>query len=168
MTVHEALEQLSVRPDTLSDDEKAALDRDGYLPLHDVMDAELAAKLRKRFDELVEAEGERAGRELGLEPGTHRLANLVNKDLLFEVCFTHPRVLAAIAHVLGYDLKLSSLNGRDALPGLGHQRLHGDWRVAVAPGDFQVCNLIWLLDDFTAENGATRIVPGSHRAGKTP
>ena len=168
MTVHEALEQLGVRPDTLSDNEKATLDRDGYLPLHDVMDAELAAKLRKRFDELVEAEGKRAGRELGLEPGTHRLANLVNKDLLFEVCFTHPRVLAAIAHVLDYDLKLSSLNGRDALPGLGHQRLHGDWRVAVAPGDFQVCNSIWLLDDFTAENGATRIVPGSHRAGKTP
>ena len=36
------------------------------------------------------------------------------------------------------------------------------------PGEFQVCNSIWLLDDFTAENGATRVVPGSHFWEKTP
>jgi ectoine hydroxylase-related dioxygenase (phytanoyl-CoA dioxygenase family) len=31
-----------------------------------------------------------------------------------------------------------------------------------------VCNSIWLLDDFTPENGATRVVPGSHRRGTMP
>ena len=168
MTVHDALEQLGVRPDTLSDEERADLDRDGYLPLHDVMGTGLAAKLRSRFQELVEEESERAGLEFKQEPGTHRLADLVNKDPLFELCFSHPRVLAAVAWVLANDLKLSSLNGRDALPGQGLQPLHVDWKGAVAPGDFQVCNSIWLLDDFTAENGTTRVVPGSHRAGKTP
>jgi ectoine hydroxylase-related dioxygenase (phytanoyl-CoA dioxygenase family) len=38
----------------------------------------------------------------------------------------------------------------------------------VNPALFSVCNSIWLLDDFTADNGATRVVPGSHLSGKSP
>jgi len=63
--------------------------------------------------------------------------------------------------VLG-DFKLSSLNSRAALPGAGLQALHAEGGPA-GPGPYQVCNSIWLLDDFTEENGATRVVPGSHR-----
>jgi ectoine hydroxylase-related dioxygenase (phytanoyl-CoA dioxygenase family) len=65
-------------------------------------------------------------------------------------------------------MKLSSLNSRAALPGQGLQGLHADWIGAVAPGQYQVCNSIWLLDDFTSENGSTRVVPGTHRSGKIP
>ncbi|CAN5908461.1 hypothetical protein BH24BAC1_BH24BAC1_36740 [soil metagenome] len=43
-----------------------------------------------------------------------------------------------------------------------------DWHEAVAPGSYTVCNSIWLLDDFSRENGATRIVPGSHLKGSLP
>src|SRR5438046_6895931 len=87
---------------------------------------------------------------------------------MFEICFTHPRVLAAIAHVLCGEFKLSSLNFRAALPGQGLEGLHADWGSAVEPGDYFVCNSIWLLDDFTEQNGATRVVPGSQRSGKLP
>ena len=81
---------------------------------------------------------------------------------MFDPCFTDSRVLACISHVLG-DFKLSSLNFRAALPGHGLQPLHADYGSPVRPGEYQVCNSIWLLDDFTADNGATRVVPGSHR-----
>lgn len=168
MEIKEALYELGVREDTLSIEEKTFLDTNGYLPLHDVLTAERTAAMAERLVALAKAESEAAGTEFKQEPGTVRLANLADKDPLFEICFTHPRVLAAIAHVLGGDLKLSSLNGRFALPGEGLQALHCDWRGAVEAGDFQVCNSIWLFDEFTTENGATRVVPGSQNWGKTP
>ena len=31
-----------------------------------------------------------------------------------------------------------------------------------------VCNAVWMLDDFTTENGATRVIPGSHKWGRRP
>jgi ectoine hydroxylase-related dioxygenase (phytanoyl-CoA dioxygenase family) len=136
------------------------------LPLANVLSAEEVSELNKRLAELTAAEGDRAGLEVHQEKGTDRLADLVNKDAIFEVCFSHPRVLAAIRHVLG-EFKLSSLNSRAALPGQGRQGLHADFGGPVPPEGFQVCNSIWLLDDFTADNGATRVVPGSHRFGVT-
>ena len=166
MNVQEALTTLGVTGDTLTPAEKDFLDQNGYLPLPNILSAEQLAQIRKRTDELIAAEGEDAGKEVHQEAGATRLSDLINKDPIFEVCFTHPRVLAAINHVLRGDLKLSSLNFRAALPGFGLQGLHADWRSAVEPGDYWVCNSIWLLDDFTESNGATRVVPGSHRSGK--
>lgn len=168
MTMDEALFELGVRDDTLTEVEKAFLDENGYLPLPDILSPEHVQTLRTRYDELVKAEGENAGKEVHQEEGTHRLADLVNKGEAFEVCFTHPRVLAAMKHVLGSNFKLSSLNGRASLPGQGLQGIHADWPTAVEPGDYFVCNSIWLLCDFTEENGATRVVPGSHNSHQHP
>lgn len=168
MQLQEALIALGVTENTLSQAEKDQLDRDGFLPLAGILSAEQIAQINKRMDELIAEEGQDAGKEVHQEAGTTRLSDLVNKDLIFEICFTHPRVLAAISHVLSGNLKLSSLNYRAALPGSGLQGLHADWGGAVSPGDYFVCNSIWLLDDFTESNGATRIVPGSQRSGKVP
>jgi len=168
MNIEDALRHLGVRGDTLSDEEKHSLDENGYLLLSNMLSETQVHAFASRLDELLEEEGDKAGLEVHQEDGTARLANLVNKDLMFEICFTHPRLLAAIAHVLGPELKLNSLNSRAALPGAGLQGLHSDWVNPVSPGDYYVCNSGWLLDDFTEENGATRIVPGSHRSEKRP
>ena len=93
---------------------------------------------------------------------------LANKGEVFDILYTHPKLLSAIRHVLGDEFKLSSLNYRSAKPGQGLQKLHADWPDAVEPEQYKVCNSIWLLDDFTAANGATRVVPGTHLCGKTP
>jgi ectoine hydroxylase-related dioxygenase (phytanoyl-CoA dioxygenase family) len=162
MDMATALAELGVTERILDPATVEQLDRYGYAPLTGILSDEQMTAMRKRLDELMAAEGDKAGLEVHQEAGTDRLADLVNKDPVFEVCFTDPRVLACIAHVLGGDFKLSSLNFRAALPGKGHQALHAEGG-PVGPGPYQVCNSIWLLDDFTPDNGATRLVPGSHR-----
>ncbi len=167
MDMATALHDLGVTDDVLTQDEKDQLERDGFLPLQGILTPEEVSGFTKRTAELTAAEGDRAGLEVHQETGTDRLADLVNKDPKFEVCFSHPRVLAAMKHVLG-EFKLSSLNSRAALPGQGHQALHVDSGHPVDSGAYEACNSIWLLDDFTPENGATRVVPGSHRRGTMP
>ncbi|QGN34894.1 phytanoyl-CoA dioxygenase family protein [Microlunatus sp. Gsoil 973] len=167
MDMPTALRQLGATEDVLDADTRKRLDDDGFVPLPGILDPTQVEAFRARLAELTAAEGDRAGREVHQEAGTDRLSDLVNKDPMFDICFTHPTVLAAVAHVLG-DFKLSSLNSRAALPGQGHQALHTDWGDPVPADDYQVCNSIWLLDDFTADNGATRVVPGSHRWGERP
>jgi ectoine hydroxylase-related dioxygenase (phytanoyl-CoA dioxygenase family) len=76
--------------------------------------------------------------------------------------------LAGIEAVLGQQYKLSSLNYRAAKPGMGAQKLHVDWKNTVVKGAYQVCNSIWLLDDFTENNGSTRVVPKTHQLDLLP
>jgi ectoine hydroxylase-related dioxygenase (phytanoyl-CoA dioxygenase family) len=160
---------LGVSSSLLTGPEKEMLDEQGYLPLPGILDAASVEALVARFDDLVVEEGDRAGLEAHREEGTDRLADLVDKGTLFDLCWNNPRQLAAVAHVLDWqEFKVFSLNGRAALPSRGRQGLHVDWGSAVAPDDYQICNSIWMLDDFTEDNGATRIVPGSHRWGRLP
>jgi ectoine hydroxylase-related dioxygenase (phytanoyl-CoA dioxygenase family) len=167
MDMATALADLGVTADSIDGETRSHLDRDGYASLPGVLSEGQLAVMRTRLRELLAAEGDRAGLEVHQESGTDRLADLVNKDPAFDVCVTNPRLLACIGHVLG-EFKLSSLNFRAALPGQGLQALHAEGSPVTDPGLFYVCNSIWLLDDFTADNGATRVVPGSHLAGKSP
>ena len=167
MNMTTVLGRLGVDDHTLSADEKRTLDEDGYLRLENLMTSEEVAAYVHRLDALARIEGEDAGKEVHQEQGTIRLSNLIDKDPIFEKCMISLRLLAAVRHVLGDEFKFSSLNSRAALPGHGRQGLHADWGGAVAPGNYFVCNSIWLLTDFTRQNGATRVVPGSHRCGKT-
>jgi ectoine hydroxylase-related dioxygenase (phytanoyl-CoA dioxygenase family) len=155
----------------LTQQEIETLNQEGYLFLGQLLTETEVAEVNDRITALMQAEGENAGAELVAskyirypkEAGADRLADLVNKGSVFDKFYTHPRVLAGIEAVIGSQYKLSSLNYRAAKPGKGLQKLHVDWRNAVANGAYKVCNTIWLLDDFTEHNGATRIVPGTHK-----
>jgi hypothetical protein len=152
----------------LSVAEKRALDEDGFLVLPGSLPAGLLARLRESVARLFEQEGEAAGSEFKQEPGCRRLANLVDKGDAFRALIAHPGALECVRHVLGPQVKLSSLNARSAESGGGAQPLHADMAAVADERGYWVCNALWLLDDYTAENGALRLVPGSQRWGRLP
>ncbi len=150
-----SLESLGAHASLLTKEQEHQLDELGYVILPDLLGADQVAALSRRFDELVAEEGDQAGIEVHQEAGTARLANLVNKGTVFDVCWNHPRLLASVAHIFDWrPFKLNSLNARAALPGQGHQRLHADSNPPEVAGEYQNSNSIWMLDDFTERNGA--------------
>lgn len=160
----------------LSSIEQQFLEQNGYMNLGILLSAKQLSQINKKVSELRNFEGDSSGSELmdskyirhPKEAGADRLADLVNKGKEFDIFYTHPKVLAGIEFVLGHNFKLSSLNYRAAKPGMGNQKLHVDWKDGIANGKYKVCNSIWLLDDFTEFNGATRVVPGTHKSTLLP
>jgi hypothetical protein len=145
------------------------LDELGFTRLAGFIEPSRREQLARRLEQLFEAEGERAGSEFRQEEGARRLANLADKGALFLDCALEPAVLEHVAHVLGAGFKLSSLNARSASPHNGApQPLHVDAGALPDARGYWVCNTVWLLDDFTRDNGALRVVPGSHRSGHKP
>jgi ectoine hydroxylase-related dioxygenase (phytanoyl-CoA dioxygenase family) len=149
--------------------EKKKLDAEGYLVIDDLMGEALLDQVRRRVAELFEQEGAQAGAEFKQEPHSRRLANLVDKGAVFEQVIETPRILDCMEHVLGPKFKLSSLNVRSADPrSEWTQPLHADSGAVADERGYWVCNSVWMLDDFTEDNGAIRMVPGSHRWGRAP
>lgn len=154
---------------TLSAIEMKHLDEDGYLILESFIDTEMLTRLRKRVDDLFQAEGEVAGKEFKQEPGCRRLANLVDKGDVFREVIVLPRLLEYVRHVLGQSIKLSSLHARSVNPhGAVGQPLHADMSAVADEHGPWVCNTLWMLNDFRSDNGALRLVPGSHRYRRLP
>ena len=149
--------------------ERDALDHSGYAVVENILDRDTVAEVRERVEYLYAAEGEKAGAEFRQEPGSRRLANLVDKGEIFERLIATPRILELVAHVLGPRFKLSSFNARSANPHSSEaQPLHCDAGALPDASGYWVCNTIWPLDDFTTENGATRVIPGSQNWAQLP
>ncbi|MBT3345399.1 MAG: phytanoyl-CoA dioxygenase [Gemmatimonadetes bacterium] len=161
------LTELGLESVELSPDHRQQLDEQGFTILESVIDPVWLEGLRAAFEHLCRSEGDRAGKEVAQVEGVRRLADLANKGEVFDAVYLQPRLLAAVWHVLRRPFKLHSLNAHDPLPGHGQQALHADWGGARGPGDYHVVNSMWMLDDVTPDNGATRIVPGSHLLTET-
>lgn len=145
------------------------LDTHGFTIVSNMIEPDWLDEMRRTFDALVEREGQDLAKEHHTEATVTRVANLINKGTVWEKVWSHPLLLAAAKHVFGGEFRVSSLNGREAHPGGGHQPLHGDWKQPRP--DFprvHVLNSIWAIDDLSAENGSPRIIPGTHNRPELP
>lgn len=146
--------------------------RDGYTILENAIEPELVATLRDAIRRLQ--------RELGVEPrgtaaeghATRRIYNLLAKDRVFAAMPVHPAVLPLVERLLDRGCLLSGMTAIDIGPGEDPQPLHGDDIVMSAhlkrPHAPMMVTSMWALTDFTAANGGTRYVPGSHLWPQAP
>ena len=140
----------------------AELDVYGFTVVHDVLDAAQVAAMKAALM--------RCEREVGTDHrhrgAARHVANLPTLDPVFFTCLDHPEILPLLVHHLGDTLILGSLNARIVRPGDGDQGLHSDIGADLLNMASPVMmNTVWMLDDFSARNGGTRVVPGSHRSG---
>jgi ectoine hydroxylase-related dioxygenase (phytanoyl-CoA dioxygenase family) len=120
--------------------------------------------LAAAYDATMEAAAETPEYRAGST--TTRLFDLVNRGAAFDAICVHPPLLQAAARVIGGPFRLSTVLARTLRPGTPAQELHAD-----LPRDDParpMVGFILMLDPFRPDNGATRIVPGSHRWAEVP
>lgn len=146
----------------------------GLCVMPEVLDANTLARVRDALYAAAADDRARGRRASGfvLDQDAHnvRVWNLLNRDPLFAALAEHPLALELVRGVIGWPALLSNISGNITGPGSAAGVLHADQVFVPLPWPKRVqgINIAWCIDDFTRENGATEVVPGSHRLHRNP
>jgi ectoine hydroxylase-related dioxygenase (phytanoyl-CoA dioxygenase family) len=146
------------------------IERDGYTVLERVIEPDFVGELLEVIDRVMVDAEIPFGANRFLGERTRRIFNLLARDPLFARVPLHPAVLPLVEQVLDEQCLLSSLTAIEMQPGQAAQPLHCDDGSIALPRPHVpvVCVALWALTDFDTTNGATRLVPGSHRRERRP
>ncbi len=147
----------------IADADLAAVQRDGYVILPDLLTSTELDEVREAIAPYLD----RRGRNNFEGHTTQRVYSVLNKTSSCDRIADHPRVLAILDRLLMPNYLLSMLQAINILPGEQRQMLHCDDSFYPLPRPRAALSAatIWAIDDFTADNGATDIIPGSHLWG---
>jgi ectoine hydroxylase-related dioxygenase (phytanoyl-CoA dioxygenase family) len=141
---------------------------EGYVVLPEVLSPDTLDRTREQLDPYLQ--GEYPGRNdfEGLQ--SERVYALLDKAPAIAELVGHPRTLGLIDQVLQPNYLLSACLAILLHPGETAQAWHYDdaFVTLPRPRDSYSVSTIWAIDDFTADNGATEVLPGSHRWGDLP
>jgi ectoine hydroxylase-related dioxygenase (phytanoyl-CoA dioxygenase family) len=143
----------------------AALHQDGYVVLHELLSAAELDALREELRPHVD------GGPLGRNPfegeSTNRVYALLAKVESAAILVEHPRVLALMDALLLPNYLLTACQAIHLRPGETEQAWHFDdgFYPIHRPRSPVSISTIWAIDDFTDDNGATEMIPGSHLWG---
>lgn len=103
---------------------------------------------------------------------SQRVWNLISKAPDLIPLIEHPVVLPMVRHMMGADCNLHDFQSTSIGPNTGGGSWHVDaplGQIAEPLPEFPLTlQNVWMLDDFTADNGATRVMPRSHKLRKSP
>lgn len=140
--------------------------RDGYAVIENLLDANALSRVRDACGLVLE--NHKTGRNNFEGLKTQRVYNALAKTRALDQLATHPRILGVMDRLFSPNFLLSTVQILNVLPGEDAQLLHTDDGFYKVPRPRQALGAatIWAIDDFTPENGATRIIPSSHLWGQ--
>ena len=143
----------------------------GYVLIPQVLSATQAKEARSLVLQLAQAE-RRQGKLL-LEGERERLFGLVYKGEIFEFMIQHPTVIEIVEAVLGEDVTLGGSSAHILNPEATNMGVHVDYPYFTMKRPFPASpvmnvQIIWMVEDFTEDNGAPIFAPGSQKLCSPP
>lgn len=146
-------------------DDLAQIRTRGFVVIPGLLSAEQLASVRETLRPHLQ--GRLLGRNNFEGHRTERVYSLVDRGPIFEDLVESPRVLAICDALLLPNYLLTASQAIQLHPGETPQPFHTDdafYRIP-RPRPAVSVSTLWAIDPFTAENGATELVPGSHLWG---